>query len=313
MSMNVQETLTSPLVWHPQTAAEAWQYKQTYGIDSVFVAGGTLLRTHWESGATPMPQHFIDLSAIRGLNEIRVGEEGLLIGGQSKLQECRTNPLLQRHFPMAADAIRSIAAPSIRNLATIGGNIASIVGDSIPALLVYDASIIWYNGQTEQVEKLSDWLPAAGQSGYRNDRLLLNLKLPLKSETSTGDRDVNPTNSNMKRFGAFHKVGRREAFTPSVVTAAVTGSITDTGHLNEIQIAVGGGQTIPRRLIEVEKEIIGTAVDREMLRHLFNRTLELYEPREDVFASAAYRKQTAANLIVTELWKASGRVIGQGG
>lgn len=307
MSMNVQETLTSPLVWHPLTAAEAWQYKQTYGVDSVFVAGGTLLRTHWESGAAPMPQHFIDLSDIRGLNEIRVGEEGLLIGGQSKLQECRTNPLLQWHFPMAADAIRSIAAPSIRNLATIGGNIASIVGDSIPALLVYDTSLIWYNGQTEQVEKLSDWLLAAGQSGYRNDRLLLSLKLPLKSETST---DANLTNSNMKRFGAFHKVGRREAFTPSVVTAAVSGSITDTGLLNEIQIAVGGGQTIPRRLIEVEKEIVGTAVDGVMLRHLFDRTLELYEPREDVFASAAYRKQTAANLIVTELWKASGRFIG---
>ncbi|RCW50341.1 FAD binding domain-containing protein [Paenibacillus prosopidis] len=313
MSMNVQETLTSPLVWHPQTAAEAWQYKQTYGIHSVFVAGGTLLRTHWESGAAPMPQHFIDLSAIRGLNEIRVGEEGLLIGGQSKLQECRTNPLLQRHFPMAVDAIRSIAAPSIRNLATIGGNIASIVGDSVPALLVYDASLIWYNGQTEQEEKLSDWLLAAGQSGYRNDRLLLSLKLPLKSETSRGDRDENSTNSKMKRFGAFHKVGRREAFTPSVVTAAVSGSITDTGLLNKIQIAVGGGQTIPRRLIEVEKEIVGTAVDGEMLRHLFDRALELYEPREDVFASASYRKQTAANLIVTELWKASGRFIGQGG
>jgi carbon-monoxide dehydrogenase medium subunit len=313
MSMNVQETLTSPLVWHPQTAAEAWQYKQTYGIDSVFVAGGTLLRTNWESGAAPMPQHLIDLSAISGMNEIRVGEEGLLIGAQSKLQECSTNSLLRRHFPMVTDAIRSIAAPSIRNLATIGGNIASIVGDSIPALLVYDAALLWYNGLSEQREQLSDWLLAAGRSGYRNDRLLLCLMLPHKSGMSKCDEAENSTISNMKRFGAFHKVGRREAFTPSVVTAAIRGSTTDAGLLSEIQIAVGGGQTIPRRLTEVEKEIVGTVVDGEMFRHLFDRTLELYEPRGDAFASAAYRKRTAANLIVTELWKAGGRLYGQRG
>jgi carbon-monoxide dehydrogenase medium subunit len=313
MSMNVQETLTSPLVWHPQTAAEAWQYKQTYGIDSVFVAGGTLLRTNWESGAAPMPQHLIDLSAISGMNEIRVGEEGLLIGAQSNLQECRTNSLLRRHFPMVTDAIRSIAAPSIRNLATIGGNIASIVGDSIPALLVYDAALLWYNGLSEQREQLSDWLLAAGRSGYRNDRLLLCLMLPHKSGMSKCDEAENSTISNMKRFGAFHKVGRREAFTPSVVTAAIRGSTTDAGLLSEIQIAVGGGQTIPRRLTEVEKEIVGTVVDGEMFRHLFDRTLELYEPRGDAFASAAYRKRTAANLIVTELWKAGGRLYGQRG
>jgi carbon-monoxide dehydrogenase medium subunit len=127
------------------------------------------------------------------------------------------------------------------------------------------------------------------------------------------DEAENSTISNMKRFGAFHKVGRREAFTPSVVTAAIRGSTTDAGLLSEIQIAVGGGQTIPRRLTEVEKEIVGTVVDGEMFRHLFDRTLELYEPRGDAFASAAYRKRTAANLIVTELWKAGGRLYGQRG
>lgn len=305
--MNVQETMTSPLVWHPQSAAEAWQFKQTYGTDSVYVAGGTLLRTHWESGATAMPQHLIDLSGIRGSNEIRIGEAGLLIGGQTILQACRTNQLVQKYFPMVTEAIRSIAAPSIRNLATIGGNVASLVGDSITALLAYDADMIWFNGLTEQQEGLSDWLLTASGSDYGNERLLLSLQLPFK-ETSSGTLtdagDEKDTNSNIKRFCAYHKVGRREAFTPSVVTAAVNGSIKKTGVLHEIRIAVGGGQTIPRRLIAIEKEIIGAAVDGRLLQHVYDRIIQLYEPREDLLASAAYRKTSAANLIVTELWKA---------
>lgn len=76
MGMNVQETLASPLVWHPQTPQEAWQLKQTYGTESIYISGGTLLRTFWESGMAAMPQHFIDLSTIRGLRELRIGEAG---------------------------------------------------------------------------------------------------------------------------------------------------------------------------------------------------------------------------------------------
>lgn len=306
--MNIQENMTTPLVWHPQTAAEARLLKQTYGAESVYISGGTLLRTHWESGIAAMPQHLIDLSAIHGLNEIRIGEQGLLAGGQMSLQACRTNPLLQFHFPMLTEAIRTIAAPSIRQIATIGGNVASNIGDSIPALLGYDAEVIWSDGSAEQQTPLADWLLNGSGPNRGDERLLLSLLLPFKE---TKDDNISVVDerkdeiSQIKRFGAYHKVGRREAFTPSVVTAAIVGSQSNTGVLQEIRIALGGGQTIPQRLGELEKEILGAAVDVQLLRHVYDRILQLYEPREDLFASADYRKTTAANLIVTELWKAS--------
>ena len=308
MGMNVQETMSSPLVWHPQTAAEAWNLKQNFGIESVYTSGGTLLRTHWESGVAAMPQHLIDLSAIRGLNDSSLGEQGLLIGGQMSLQACRTNAYLQRHFPMVTEAIRTIAAPSIRQIATIGGNVASNIGDSIPALLVYDAEVNWYDGSAELQMPLPEWLQHAKDSSRENERLLLSLQLPnqITEDNSIRDCDeVKDSNAKMKRFGAYHKVGRREAFTPSVVTAAINGALTNSGELKEIRIALGGGQTIPQRLGQLEKEIIEASVDARLLQHVYDRILELYEPREDIFASAAYRKTTAANLIVTELWKAA--------
>lgn len=308
MGMNVQETVSSPLVWHPQTAAEAWILKRNFGIESVYTSGGTLLRTHWESGVAAMPKHLIDVGAIRGLNECSIGEQGLLIGSQMSLQACRTNAFLQCHFPMVTEAIRTIAAPSIRQIATIGGNVASYIGDSIPALLVYDADVHWYNGTEELQTPLMEWLLHANDSSRENKRLLLSLHLPFKkTEDDTIhviDEEMD-SNAKMKRFGAYHKVGRREAFTPSVVTAAVNGSLTNSGVLKEIRIALGGGQTIPQRLGLLEKEINEAAVDARLLQHVYNRILQLYEPREDIFAPAAYRKTTAANLIVTELWKAA--------
>lgn len=306
--MNVQETMASPLVWHPQTPAEAWLMKQTYGMEAVYISGGTLLRTHWESGTAAMPKHLIDLSAIKGLNEIRVVEAGLQIGGQMSLQACRTNDFLKRHFPMVTEAIRLIAAPSIRQLATIGGNVASLIGDSLPALLGYDAEVIWFNGTAEQRILLADWLRLANDPSQRTERLLLGIQLPFNELTETVGDEAGIDQaviSKIKRFCAYHKVGRREAFTPSVVTVAINGALSDTGIVNEIRIALGGGQMIPLRHEDLEKEIVGETVTTPLLQHVYNRIFQLYEPREDLFASAAYRKQTAANLIVTELWKAA--------
>ncbi|CAM3926722.1 FAD binding domain-containing protein [Paenibacillus alkaliterrae] len=316
MGMNIQEATESPLVWQPQTAEEAWKYKQSYGDDGVYIAGGTLLRTQWEAGTAIPPRHFIDLNSIPGLNEISIGEEGLLIGSQTTLQACRANPLLQRHFPMVIAAVRTIAAPSIRNLATIGGNIVSVVGDSITALLAYDAVLVWYNGVKEQEEDLADWLPEAAKPGNRHDRLLLRLLLPFKAyrkEETPCSSEEGQVNSDTKLFHAYHKIGRRESFTPSLVTVSVSGLLTRTGVIEELQIAVGGGQTIPGRLEEAERAVKGKIVDNAMLAYLYDRIIELYEPREDIFASAAYRKRTAANLIVTELWKAFGGLSEQGG
>lgn len=308
MGKNVQETMASPLVWHPQTPAEAWLLKQTHGTDGVYISGGTLLRTHWESGSAAMPKHLIDLSAVKGLSEMRVGETGPLIGGQMSLQACRTNDFLLRHFPMVTEAIRGIAAPSIRQLATIGGNVASHIGDSLPALLAYDAEVIWFNGTAEQRDMLADWLRFANDSSHGMERLLLGIQLPFYEQSGAGEDDTvseQAAVSKIKRFCAYHKVGRREAFTPSVVTGAINGAISDTGIVKEIRIALGGGQTIPLRLEDLEKELTGEAVDTPLLQHAYNRILQLYEPREDLFASAGYRKKTAANVIVSELWKAA--------
>ncbi|MGO4544037.1 FAD binding domain-containing protein [Paenibacillus sp. 2TAB23] len=306
MGMNVQGTKSSPQVWYPQTAAEAWRLKKSYGTESVYISGGTLLRTQWESGVAAMPKHLIDLSAIRGLGEIRIGEAGLVIGGQVSLEACRTHPIIQRHFPMFTEALRLTAAPSIRRLGTIGGNIASNIGDSLPALLGYNAHVVWYNGMEDLQITLSEWLKIAGM--LHTERLLLQIQLPFQVDKTLDGHEVEhllAVNSKTKRFSAYHKVGRREAFTPSVVTVSVSGSLSEKMEVNEIRIALGGGQMIAQRLEELEQELLGEVVDAQLLRHVYNRIMQLYKPREDLFASASYRKTTAAHLITAELWKAA--------
>ncbi|MFF2482509.1 FAD binding domain-containing protein [Paenibacillus sp. NPDC058071] len=297
MAAPVQPVTVYPEVLQPKDAAEAWKLKRYFGDSAAYVAGGTLLRTQWESGLVALPRRIIDLSGIATLQDIREEEGGeIRIGAVANLALCRSHSLLQMRYPLVTEAAHAIAAPSIRQLGTIGGNVLSAVGDSLAALLVYETMLHWQEGEAETVETLADWLETASMRADQKDRLLLGITLPKQ-----------PPLSNAKRIVAYHKVGRREAFTPSVVTVAMSGYLDEDGCWRQVHIAAGGGQTAPRRLTEAELTADGRqASSRQLLADVSRIVNKTFEPVGDSLVSAEYRRRAAANLIVSELWKASG-------
>ncbi len=298
------EVASHPKVWHPKSIEEAWTLKQTLCADGVFVAGGTLLRTQWENGIAPFPAHLINVSGIRACHELSFSPEVLILGSGMPLQYARENERIKRHLPLLTEALRSVAAPAVRRLATIGGNIASRLGDALPALLVYDADLIWYDGAKERREKLSDWLRLSESAKPPEARLLIRVELPLghpplaDGETRAGEQAFQP------EISVYTKVGRREGFTPSVVTIALLGRVSASGHIERLHVAAGGGQTVPLRLEAVERACRGEKLDRRLAEEVYAQVLEEFQPCGDRFASADYRKRTAANLIAAELWRA---------
>lgn len=295
MAANAQGVAEAPFVWHPRSAAEAWQLKATLGAEGVFTAGGTLLRTQWESGLAAMPNHLINIGEIEELHGLELDSETGTggFGAMLTLSDIRTSPLVNTRFPLLTEAARSIAAPSIRNLATIGGNVLSMVGDSIPALLIYDPVLHWHDGSNGLKEPLSEWLSTAPVHAAWKERLLISIEL------------TQPTmDSNTKRFVAYHKVGRRDAFTPSVVTAALSMQLDSDTRLSDVRLALGGGQTIPHRLETAELFLNGQLANKKTITEVYALILEQYEPKGDAFVPVSYRKKAAANLIASELWKA---------
>lgn len=305
--------VTSPFVWHPRSADEAWELKRSYGGDAVFVAGGTLLRTQWEAGTVTIPSYLINLSSILGSSDIEVGSNSVSIGALTLLTQCRSSEVLLRTHPLLIEALRNIAAPSIRNMATLGGNITSMVGDTLPVLLAYDAVLHWYDGQGEQSETIELWLLSLMTTNVaslpaRKDRVLQRIELPF---LESGYQTLSPPllNKSIKRFSAFHKVGRREVFTPSVVTTALTGLVDSEGYMSDVCVAAAGGQTTASRLNRLEQMLNGQKLDQDRIAVAYQLVLEQFEPRGDIFASIDYRKATAANLIASELWTLSNTLV----
>ncbi|GGF99791.1 FAD binding domain-containing protein [Paenibacillus abyssi] len=302
--MMEQENRTSfPKVWQPADLSEAWRLKHMLGDAAVYTAGTTYLRTQWEAEGAAPPGHFIDLCSTGLLAGIELKDGELLtIGALTTLASCRSSALLVNHVPVLMEAVRAIAAPSVRNLATIGGNVASTFGDALPALLVYEAQLVWYDGKLLQVEPLADWLAglrhAAANHAAKDNRILKEIRIPIAS-----DSDVD---SGM-RLEMYKKIGRREAFTPSLVSVAMTGRIHQDGLLSGFRIALGGGGAIAQRLKEVESLLQHANYTQPLLGTIYDMIVENAELQGDLFASALYKKQTAANLILSALWRAAGQ------
>ncbi|UQZ35370.1 molybdopterin dehydrogenase [Paenibacillus sp. PK3_47] len=289
--------LSAPRVHRPRSLQEAWELKSELGDKAVYVSGGTLLRTQWEAGTVPFPRQMIDLRNIRGMDELAAAADYLTLGSLVTLAVCRRSGQLLETAPAVQEAARNIAAPSVRNLATLGGNIASGYGDILPALLVHDAEIAVFNGRFLAVQLVEHWLGSRWSAVEPSADILAGVRLP----AAAGGQD----GGGPGRISVFRKAGRREAFTASLVTVALAATVDDASRsLRDVRIAAGGGSGRPQRLKEAERLLEGAVCEDRLLAGLYQAVEEGFSTYNDPFATVAYKKKTAGNLIVSELWKA---------
>lgn len=286
------------VIWHPHDAAEAVRLKEQYGAESQFISGGTWLSVQWENGAA-RPGHLIDVGGIPAMKGIAVRTGELMLGAATPLSAIRKEPLIGRSAPLLQEAAGNIAAPSVRNLGTLGGNVASRTGDLLPALLACDAELIWHDGHRVIAEPIGEWLSRIRGGTPPTARLLLQIKLPFE-EAASGHDDA----SAGRIVEGYRKVGRREAFTPSVVTVSYRASVAQDGVIRSIRLAAGGGSMIPQRLAASEETLTGQTMSPQLMERLYERVLQEVQPGHDAFVSREYRKFTTAAVMSVGLWQA---------
>jgi xanthine dehydrogenase small subunit len=267
-------------VWMPTSLEEAWDLKEKFGETASFIAGGTLMQTHWAKGLD-CPSYLISLDRVNEVKgwgkELLNGQSYTRLGAGITLDFCRQNKEL--FHPLLVEAARNIAAPAVRNKATIGGNVANGFGDMLPALLAMDAVLSVYDGNLVHLQPLYDYIKNNSQS------LIISVYVP---------------DDQTKHF-FYKKLCHREAFTPSVVTVAGTFHLNEIREISAVRLAVSGSTTQPQRLYESEQLLEGSSLTNEQLQKVFQTIEEEFTPSTDVFSTATYKKSVAANWVVSEI------------
>lgn len=111
-----------------RTVDEAIRLLRDNGGRAKLNAGGTDLLSLLRSEAAPHhPDLLINIKPIAGLDRISEVGACVKIGALARLAELSRSPLLNRHHAVLAKAAQSVAAPQIRNMATLGGNLCQEV------------------------------------------------------------------------------------------------------------------------------------------------------------------------------------------
>ena len=140
--------------FHLPSTLEAADDLMTQGRDSIWVTGGATYVMFMASQGDVMPRQLLSLRALTGLDQLTTGHVGSMVTLKRLAAGSRVGA--ERALTMAASLT---AGPSVRSLATVGGNVGSLEGDLLPALLVLDAVVHFSDGSHQGIAEYLDNRP----------------------------------------------------------------------------------------------------------------------------------------------------------
>ena len=215
----------------------------------------------------------VGIERIAELREFAVSRDSIDIGAALSLSEIEARldgrvPLLETLFPQFASRL-------IRNGATLGGNLgtASPIGDTPPALLALDASLVLASAAGEREVPLAGYFTGYRQSVKRPDELIKTIRIPLPVAPVT----------------AFHKIAKRRFDDISGVAVAYALKLSGDGAVDSIKIGLGGVAATPIRALAAEQALAGRPWTREVVAAAAEEMARAGTPMSDHRASEAYR------------------------
>jgi CO/xanthine dehydrogenase FAD-binding subunit len=193
----------------------------------------------------------VDITLIPELHQIRREGDRVIIGAGANFSEIVASPLVNETAPALADACHSVGATQIRNMGTLGGNVANAAAcaDSLPALVCFDAVAHALTSDGPLEWPVSQFVVRPNQTKLPQGALLAALSYVVPAP---GSRSV------------FLKLGRRNAMAISRLTVAALGRVDDGGQVAEIRLVPGSATPQIRRFPKAEAVLLGQVPSAEL-------------------------------------------------
>lgn len=258
---------------------EALNMINSYGRTGKILAGGTDLIVKMRKGLLA-PKVVVDVNNIEELSAITIVDGEIAIGSLVRLEELVRNATIRRLFPVLARTASLMGSWQIRNLATVGGNLAnaSPAADLAPPLLVLGAKAIVTSVNGERAVDLREFFRGPGLTSLKENELLKEVRIPLSSASS------------LSSCSSFVKLGRREASNISIVSAAVH-LLLRGDTIEKAKIALGAVAPTPLRVEAVEGKLEGLDIASTAVYDVLEEVKAHVKPITDLRATAEYRRE----------------------
>jgi len=273
----------------PKTVPEAVALLQQHGDEAKILSGGQSLIPMMKLRLA-RPGYLVDINAISGLSYIK--EEGgfLKIGGLTREAELEASSLVKSKYPLLMDTAAVIADPQVRNMATVGGNLAhgDPANDHPATMVALGAQIVATGAKGERVIAIEDFFVTLFTTALKHDEILTEIRVP-----------VPPPKSGGAYFKLERKVGDF-----ATAAAAIQLTLDGGGAVQKIGIGLTNVGPTPIKARKAEEFLKGKKPDAAAIAQAGQLAADEAQPSSDLRGPAEYKKGLVKELTKRALTRA---------
>ncbi|MDH4296859.1 MAG: xanthine dehydrogenase family protein subunit M [Cyclobacteriaceae bacterium] len=275
----------------PSTLNEALALLKQYGDEAKILAGGhsliPMMKLRFAS-----PQHLIDINNIPGLSYIKEDGGFLKIGALTREVMLEDSDLIHKKYPIFIDATKLIADPQVRNMGTIGGNIAhgDAANDHPAVMLALRAEVVITGESGARTVPIDEFFFGFYSTAVQPGEILTEIKIPIPGKGSGG---------------AYHKLERKVG---DYATAGVAVQVTmDKGSCTYIGIGLTNVNATPLRAARSEGVLKGNKITDALIEQAAQFAAEDCNPSADLRGDEEYKRAMVKVLVKRIIHKAIDR------
>ncbi len=258
----------------PQTIPEALAMLQKHGDDAKILSGGQSLIPMMKFRLA-RPAVLIDINRIKGLSYIKEDGGFLKIGGLTREADVEASELIRSKYPLLMDTARVIADPQVRNMATVGGNLAhgDPANDHPATMVAFGASVVATGSKGERVIPIDEFFVSIFTTALQPDEILTEIRIPIPPA---------------KSGGAYFKLERKVGDF-ATAAAAVQLTLDGVGTVQKIGIALTNVGAVPIKARKAEDFLRGKKADAANIAQAAKLAGDQAEPSADLRGPVEYK------------------------
>ena len=233
------------------------------------------------------PALLVDLNRVEGLSYINEADGWLKIGAMTRESDVEHSALVSEKYSLLADVAKVISDPVVRNMGTVGGNLANgDPGNDHPAtMLAYGAEVVAIGPNGERVIPITSFFKGLYESDLAPNEILTEVRIPSPKPRSGG---------------AYFKLERKVGdFATAAVAAQV--ELDEQDNFKSVGIGLTNVGVTAIKATAAEDFLKGKAASDENIREAAKLAAEAAQPIEDVRGSEDYKRSLVRTYTVRAL------------
>ncbi len=273
--------------FRPESLISALQFLDAHGDQTSLLAGGTDLMIAARNGELKS-RFVLDISRLDELNRIEKVDGLCAVGAGVTFTEISNSPEILASAPVLARAAKTVGSPQIRNLGTIGGNVAnaSPAADGVPPLVVLRTRAHIRSFSSERTPFVEELITAPYRTSLKPDELIVRFL-------------IEPIPSGCR--WSFQRIARRKSLAIARANVAVLAALDPQGVVEDLRLCVGSILPQPARMRMAEETLRGNVPNPELIRRASETVSAEMIRRSGIRPTTEYKKPAVEGLVIKAL------------